>query len=39
MENTDDPRPWYHFQFLSAKELKSEVQTSLWLILTIAAAL
>lgn len=39
MENIDDPRSWYQFQFLLAKKLKSEVWTSLWSILTIAAAL
>lgn len=39
MENIDDPRSWYQFQFPVAKKLKSEVRTSLWSILTIAAAL
>lgn len=39
MENTDEPGSWYQFQILLAKKLKSEVQTSLWSILTIAAAL
>lgn len=39
MENIDDPRSWYQFQFLLAKKLKSEVWTGLRSYLTIAAAL
>lgn len=38
MENIDDPRSWYQFQFLLAKKVKLEAWTSLRSILPITAA-